>query len=468
MAKFQNKQYKRLFDNDAVIPNRREGSGTSCNQKISMKLRFLALLEMTKRLMSPVPNNIAFLALLLLGLSFGACERLDIAARFDPLPTQTDYFLKLYGGRFPDQGNDVLIRPDNRGYVVMATHQAGENEDTQLLLLETDQLGNEINTALVEDALPLVGTSLYTTGGDDFVLGGYTLNPDGTQDAVVGSYAWDLTQNWKQTLSVETDETLNRLILTSDNHIIAVGSTSSVDSFKNTSGGSPLASDLSDVWIAKLRADNGMLVWEKRYGFNGVDEGVAVREQDGEYYVLATTDNAGNDQDLLFIRLNTEGNILDQISLGSSGQDDIAADFQSFKGEWLVLSTLLATDGQQLQLHTISSDLSVEAPQSLASAAVGSFPMAQSLLVTDSDELIFSAGLRNTLLGSSQLLLGKTDRNGNVIWAKAYGGEGGNDLIGGMALDGASILLSGTLDYENDNTMICLVKTQEANGVVLP
>ncbi len=73
-------------------------------------------------------------------------------------------------------------------------------------------------------------------------------------------------------------------------------------------------------------------------------------------------------------------------------------------------------------------------------------------------------------MGSSDLLLVRSNLSGNLLWSKSFGNGTGDDTSGGLLpLEGESVLLCGTLSYENDNTMACLIKTEQAaNGDILP
>jgi hypothetical protein len=403
-----------------------------------------------------------------LSLCLTACERLV------PSPNQSDYFIKLYGGRFLDQGQDVLAVPGSQDYLILGTSLSFNAQDADLLLMRTDSLGNELfGVGIGGQANDRASKMAPLPSGNGLVVGG--TSDDGQKDALVARLSWNLDLAWQVSVGSDLgDETLSQLIATADGGILLVGSTTQIDTAKNDWDGNQ-AFDDSDIWIVKL-SETGQVLWEKKYGFGGSDHGVAVRELNKQYHILATTDylqNIPGDEEVLLIRLNENGNILDQQVIEIDGQDDRAADLALLPdGDWMVLSSFQVNGdpNSQLQLLRVGAKLDQYERFALSGGELTGHLEARFLeLLPGGEGLAISAIRRSFALGNGDMVLVRTDLTGKLNWAASFGSSG-DDACGGLVWTGEeSFLLSGTIDYENDNSMVCLIKTQLNNqGEVLP
>lgn len=403
----------------------------------------------------------------LAGLLFfcSACER------FIPPPRQGDYFVKLFGGRSPDQGADILPLPNQQGYLMLGTTNSLGGTNSDVLLIQTDLAGNqtaELNLNLGIDQ----GRSLSARTDDSgYYLGASTINGS-NQDAWISSIDWGASSStWDQVLGFPDGmETITQVLATSDQHILVLGSTTKVDPNKNGSNGQAAATDLSDIWLVKLDGQ-GQIVWEKRYGFSGFDAGIAIQEFSNEYYLLAVTDNPTPTPGLqvpLLIRLNDQGNIIDRLILDGANNGLLPASFAiDPNGDWVVLSTIFNGLAQPY-LQRVSRDLTNVELITLPSSE--GWVEARKLIQLPSTEGFMIGALHRSANGAPpDLMVQRFDASGNPEWDNRFGYTGADEFGGIIWLGDESFLLSGTLEFGNDNTMACLIRTQQdAAGNVGP
>ncbi|MEL7533255.1 MAG: hypothetical protein AAFN10_18225 [Bacteroidota bacterium] len=411
----------------------------------------------------PISTTLFILAGLLIFCS--ACER------FIPPPLQGKYYVKLFGGREPDQGADVIPLPNQQGFLLLGTTNSLGGSDADILLLQTDLEGNqtsEFNLNLGVDQ----GRSLSANpDGSGFYIGASTLQND-NQDAWVSSLDWNSSNpNWSQVLgSPEGMESIVQVYATSDQHLLVLGSSTQVDPNKNGGNGQATTGDIADIWLVKLN-DQGQLLWEKRYGFNGFDAGVSIQEYAGEYYLLATTDfpaPSPQAQVPLLIRLNSEGNIIDRLVLEHGGSQLLPASFAiEPNGDWVILST--SFDGlAQTNLQKVSRDLKnvneISLPQT------DNWAEARKLIQLPNNEGYMIGALQRSLSGApADIIVRRHAGDGSLQWENRFGYTGADEFGGIIWLGDESFLLSGTLEFANDNTMACLIRTQQdASGNVGP
>ncbi|MGL2966362.1 T9SS type A sorting domain-containing protein [Flavobacterium sp. XGLA_31] len=127
---------------------------------------------------------------------------------------------------------------------------------------------------------------------------------------------------WQKCLGGTADDYAQTIQITPDGGCILAGDVVS------NNGDVTLNHGGSDCWVTKLNA-NGVLEWQKSLGGSFGDTGYSIQNTAGGGYILACTSNSndgdvtGNhgDEDYWIVKLNAEGNIQWQKSLGGSGRD---------------------------------------------------------------------------------------------------------------------------------------------------
>lgn len=209
---------------------------------------------------------------------------------------------------------------------------------------------------------------------------------------------------WIYTYGTNTSESVASLEQTADGGYILAGSKTSGLDFDAH----------SDAWLLKLD-QNGSVIWQKSYGGAGNDLATfAEQMEDGSYIVTGSTDSYGaGDQDIWFLRLDANGNVLSQKTYGGPSND---------------------------------SGISVK------TTSDGGFVIA-------ANTLSFGAG-------SGDVWLLKTDASGNIEWEKIYGDINWDSINAFQKITGGGyIAAGGTYSFGTVNRDIWILKLN-GNGDV--
>jgi hypothetical protein len=167
-----------------------------------------------------------------------------------------------------------------------------------------------------------------------------------------------------------------------------------------------------DLFLIKTDA-NGNIIWAKTYGGTSYDEAYSVQQtSDGGYILAGLTSSFGAGSDVFLIKTDANGNISWAKTFGGTSYD-------------YAYSVQQTSDGGYIMAGGTSS---------------------------------FGAG--------GDILLIKTDANGNIIWAKTYGGTYGDKAyFVQQTSDGGYIVVGWTESFGAGSVDIFLIKT-DANGDV--
>lgn len=234
------------------------------------------------------------------------------------------------------------------------------------------------------------GNSVVNTSDGGYIVAGYTQSIDGDIETTSNTIQYDFwvlkfDANdhliWQKTYGGSKDDKARKIIKTNDNGFAIVGHGKSADGDLGTNEG------FDDVWILKLDS-NGTVLWKTTTGFSGADQGFSIiQTSDGGYFVGSILDvtasgGLGNSKqaskhaggDYWGIKLNTNGTIEWRKYFGGTNTDtcyDIAE----------------ATDGYLLIGSSDSNDVDIKNNK-----------------------------------GSYDFWIVKTDKSGNLLWEKSFGG----------------------------------------------
>ncbi len=194
-----------------------------------------------------------------------------------------------------------------------------------------------------------IAQSIQETKDGGYIVAGYTYSYDGDVTGNHGSYDYwivklDAYGNriWQKTLGGSADDKANSIRQTTDGGYIVAGSTSSSDG-DVTGNHSP---GFNDCWIVKLDA-NGYILWQKTLGGFADDKANSIRQTtDGGYIVAGSTSSfdAGINSDYLIAKLDASGNILWQKTLGGSADDKANSVRQTIDGSYIIAGTTSSND----------------------------------------------------------------------------------------------------------------------------
>lgn len=246
---------------------------------------------------------------------------------------------KTYGGAQPEFDTYVVETADG-GYFVGGysdSDVSGEKTDPtngqrDYWALKLDNTGaivwqNSIGGSLVDRP-----QAAFQTSDGGYIIGGFStsgISGDKTEANLGGNDYWivklnfDGTIQWQNTIGGNDSDTFRDIIQTADGGYLVGGyskSNISGDKTENSQGD-------FDLWILKLD-ENGTIVWQNTIGGSGIDYPRDVKQlADGSYIIGAwsnsnisgdKTENSNGGYDYWLIKLSVSGNIVSQNSIGGS------------------------------------------------------------------------------------------------------------------------------------------------------
>lgn len=195
--------------------------------------------------------------------------------------------------------------------------------------------------------------SIQQTMDSGYIVAGYTLSDD---SLVSGNHGFDefwITKlnnagnmEWNKCLGGSSYDEAYAIQQTSDSGYIVAGFSVSDDGDVSGNHGS------DDFWVVKL-SGTGNIVWQKSLGGTLMDDAYSIDQtSDGGYIVIgesqsndgdATNNHGGSDY--WIIKLDSNGNLLWQKSLGGSGDDVPNSIRQTSDGGFIVAGSTLSNDG---------------------------------------------------------------------------------------------------------------------------
>lgn len=194
-----------------------------------------------------------------------------------------------FGGTFGNFGYSVQQTPDG-GYIVTG------DSNWDILLLKTDEQGNEIWSQLFPVGSGGIGYSVQQTSDGGYIIAGYADFPGNSDDAFLLKTDELGNQVWLQTYGGFASDQGYSGQQTADGGYIIAGSTLSY------------GAGSSDVYLVKTD-EWGQQLWEHTFGGSSYDLGFSTRQtSDGGYIIAGYTWSYGaGSNDVYLIRLAPQG-----------------------------------------------------------------------------------------------------------------------------------------------------------------
>ncbi len=296
-------------------------------------------------------------------------------------------------------------------------------------------------------------TSIQETPEGSYILVGYTESLGaGDYDAFVIKLDGEGNVLWERTLGGPGREEANSVVQTSDEGYVIVGSTRS-----SGAGG-------NDIWVVKLDGD-GNIQWQKTLGDSGRDEAYSIREtSDGDYILAGFMESSGRGYDLLVVKLEKNGSVQWYKTLGGTGDDWAFSLQQTSDGGYIVAGVtesfgagrsdawVIKLDGDgRVQWQKIFGGFDNDWFFSIRQTSEGSYV---AVGVTES----FGAG-------RSDAWIVKLDKDGKTQWLKTLGGSGQDRFKSVYETEDGYIAVGGTKSFGAGESDVWIVKLSK-NGSV--
>jgi uncharacterized protein YuzE len=222
-----------------------------------------------------------------------------------------------------------------------------------------------------------------------------------------------------------------------------------------------------DFFLVKTDA-NGNVQWAKTYGQTNWDRAHFVQQTpDGGYIVGGRISpvTAAID-DVLLIKTDANGNIIWAKTYGGSNDEDVFSFQQTSDGGYIVAGHTNSFGAGNFDIFLIKTDANGNLQWAKTYGGTGD-DLAYSVQQTSDGGYIMAGRTGSFGAGGGDIILIKTDANGNIIWAKTYGGTSGDEAYSvQQTSDGGYIVAGRTGSFGAGGGDIILIKT-DANGNII-
>ncbi len=369
---------------------------------------------------------------------------------------------KSLGGTSSDDAYSIQQTSDG-GYIVAGISHSNDGDVTgnhgglDYWVIKLDANGNIIWQKCLGGTTQDEAYSIQQTSDGGYIVAGRSKSTDGD---VTGNHGgldyWviklDANGNiiWQKCLGGTEDDFVNSIQQTSDGGYIVAGFSESNDG--DVTGNHKKYENYYfyyyDYWVVKLDA-NGNIIWQKSLGGTHYDYAQSIQQtSDGGYIVAGKSlsndgDVTGNHGgwayddywvgDYWVVKLDTSGDIIWQKCLGGTEDEWAYSIQQTSDGGYIVAGCSLSTDGDVTGNHggldywviKLDANGNIIWQKSLGGT---SWDTAYSIQQTSDGGYIVAGGSHSTdgdvtgNHGGSDYWVIKLDANGNIIWQKSLGG----------------------------------------------
>lgn len=367
-------------------------------------------------------------------------------------------WMKTYGGSNRDEGRSVQQTKDG-GYIMTGVFGMDENlEGGDVYLIKTDPSGNELWIKTYGGSKGDEGCSVQQTTDGGYIVVGNTYS-FGAGEADLWLLKTDKNGDtlWTKTYGGGDDDYGSEVQLTKDGGYIIIGTTSSFGV-----GG-------KDIWLLKTDA-KGDTLWTKTYGGENDDEGNSVKElKSGGYIVAGVTRSfrlspfGSPTADIWLIRTDADGDTLWTKLIGENDWGEWGSSIEKLKEEgFIIVGTTQPTDLPWIggYIYTVKTDSLGNSVWVKKSGEIGSGGAVRQT----KDRGFIITGTKGYIMSDVWLI--KTDREGDILWTKTYGGE--RDDYGGsvqQTTDGGYIVVGTTESFGMGRGDVWLIKTDSLGNV---
>jgi len=367
-------------------------------------------------------------------------------------PMSATYFAKTYGGTGWDEVSSVQQTSDG-GYIVAGYTTSFGAGSLDLFLIKTDANGNVIWAKTYGGTDYDIASSVQQTSDGGYIVAGYTTSfGAGNSDVFLIKTDADGNIIWAKTYGGTSSDYAFSVQQTSDGGYIVAGTTWS------------FGAGAEDLFLIKTDA-NGNVVWAKTYGGTLWDQAYSVQQtSDGGYIVAGYTKSFGAGwSDIFLIKTDADGNIIWAKTYGGTGDDWASSVQQTYDGGYIVAGTTRSFGADSSNVFLIKTDANGNIIWAKTYGGTD-YDKALSVQQTSDGGYIVAGWTTSFGAGYADLFLLKMDANGNIMWAKTYGGTSSDYALSvQQTSDGGYIVAGYTYSFGAGYWDIFLIKT-DANG----
>ena len=360
--------------------------------------------------------------------------------------------------------------------------------DTNVYFIET--IGGSKNDAF---------NAITKTIDGGYITAGYTQSNDGdiiskaniSFDFLASKFSAENTLEWQKTFGGSEDDKALDIIQTLEGDFIILGSSESSDLDVSENAGS------KDFWLVKL-SNKGVLLWEKSFGFSGIDYGttlletkeggflitgvldvsasdgqgnaksIATKHSGGDYWAIKTDHTGTLEWSRFFGGSFTEvpSGVLETdahnfIIVGSSDSNDF--NISNSKGSYDFWIIKISTEGTLLWEKSFGGS-EIDEAKAITRTNDGNF-----IIVGDTRSADKNVSKNN---GAADIWVLKVSSEGNILWEKTIGGTNFDAARAIYKTQDNGFLIAGSSrsldnDFENKGQNDALILKIDKNGNLL-
>lgn len=383
-----------------------------------------------------------------------------------------------FGGSGEETAQAVIATTDG-GYAVLGFSNSTDGDligkttaVNDYWLLKLDAQGNLQWNKTYGGSMDDRGQSLVQTADGGFALTGYAMSSDGDGSVNNGFHDnWVIkldavgSLQWEKSFGFSGHDHSYDIIETQDGGLFFCGfldiTSAQSDGYSEKGGIATTAHGVGEFWGTKLDAA-GNLQWRKYFGGTNNDRSHAVVQSEDGGFVLSgfsesndfdIKDSRGS-YDFWVLKIDRNGELLWQNSYGGSGIE-ISYDIVTAgdKG-YVVVGNTFSDDGDISKNHGESDIwmIKIDDDGTLVwerNFGGGAFDAAQSVALSSDGGFIISGNSKSSGVdvtanaGENDMWLIKTDNNGQMVWQKAFGGDGLDYGYDALETEDGSIVMVG-------------------------
>jgi len=355
-------------------------------------------------------------------------------------------FQKVYSSFYDQSGKDVLPTPDG-GYILAGMTTNNTNNDMDVYLVKTNNLGDTLWTRSYGGAKPDYPNSILATSDGNYLVVGYTQSfGGGDYDVYLLKVKPSGDTLWTKKYGTWGNEQGNEIVATSDGNYMIVGVS------KNT------GTSNHNAMLIKI-SPSGNMIWTKHYGGAAYEAGLSVKQcNDGGYIMTGQTFSYGNGGgDVYLVKTNASGDTTWTKTYGGSKDDEGVFVLANNDGTFVIAVRDSSTGAGDVDVQVIKTNSTggVIWSKTYGGSKKDTDKMIQP---TTDGGYIIAAHSRSFGWVNPDMWLVKIDSGGDTLWTRHFGGYDHEHCYAvRQTIDGGYIVVGHTESYSTNN-LIMLIK----------
>ena len=371
------------------------------------------------------------------------------------LPAQIT-FQRSYGGTINDYGRSVEQTSDG-GYIITGCTESFGAGHEDVYLIKTDAYGDTSWTRTFGGDSNDLGLAVQQTADSGYIIAGYTTSFGAGSDDVYlikTDAAGDTL--WTRTFGGNGRDHGYSVQQTTDGDYIVAGTT---ESFGAGSG---------DVWLIKTDPQ-GTPRWTRTFGGADYDWGYsATQTPDGGYIIVGATESFGGEHpNYYLIRTDTNGDTVWTRTFGPATEDYGACVQPTDDDGFIVAGTTDSLGAGEYDVYLIKTDANGDTLWTRIYAAEGEND-AFSVQQTTAGGYVIAGQTWTPDSSYVDVLLMKTDANGDTLWTKTFGGTDWDEGYSvQQTTDGGYVVAGQTRSFGAGGDDVYLIKTDSLGALAV-